>query len=145
MVPSLYDLSEALERRKNFYFGIQDQRERNDEEQVRLFDLGFFTGSDHAMSRQFHYFLATRLCFPALAHHFRRQICPCKIHSVPAVQMSHRPARVRDARLFIGQARHQSTRSFLIPINVLNGAKRLNGLNDLNGLRYFMAHASLVS
>ena len=92
------------------------------------------------MSRQFHYFLATRLCFPALAHHFRRQICPCKIHSVPAVQMSHRPARVRDARLFIGQARHQSTRSFLIPINVLNGAKRLNGLNDLNGLRYFMAH-----
>jgi hypothetical protein len=54
--------------------------------------------------------------------------------------MSHRPARVRDARLFIGQARHQSTRSFLIPINVLNGAKRLNGLNDLNGLRYFMAH-----
>jgi hypothetical protein len=92
------------------------------------------------MSRQFHYFLATRLCFPALAHHFRRQICRCKIHSVPAVQMSHRPARVRDARLFIGQARHQSTRSFLIPINVLNGGKRLNGLNDLNGLRYFMAH-----
>ena len=34
----------------------------------------------------------------------------------------HRSSRVHDARLFISQGRHQSTRSFLIPINGLNVA-----------------------
>jgi len=91
------------------------------------------------MSRQFHYFLAARLCFPALAHHFHRQFarvrftrfpqckCPTGLH-VFAMHDFHRPSETSE------HAR------FLIPINVLNGAKRLNGLNDLNGLRYLMAH-----
>ena len=95
------------------------------------------TRSDRATSQKIQRFPARESRFPSLPGQFRRQIGARKFHSLRAAHTPRRPSRVRDARLFICQARHQSTRSFLIPINVLNGPPTTGSgaLNSLNGVK----------